>query len=78
MKVVRSARSTTAFVEFHDVPSAMMVHQTLQGAVLQSSDRGGIRIQWVDCARVFGVVCVCVHFLMLYVCVCVQFLVLYA
>jgi len=36
-----------AFVEFSDVASAMLVHQTLQGAVLQTSDRGGIRIQCV-------------------------------
>lgn len=43
--MVRSARSTTAFVEFGDVASAMFVHQTLQGAILQSSDRGGIRVQ---------------------------------
>ena len=45
MKVVKGPRSTTAFVEFSDVASAMLVHQTLQGAVLQSSERGGIRIQ---------------------------------
>jgi len=40
-------RIATAFVEFSDVASAMLVHQTLQGVVLQTSDRGGIRIQCV-------------------------------
>ncbi|KIY93656.1 hypothetical protein MNEG_14306 [Monoraphidium neglectum] len=30
MKVVKGPRSTTAFVEFSDVASAMLVHQTLQ------------------------------------------------
>ncbi len=43
---MRGPKSTTAFVEFADVGSAIMVHQTLQGAVLQTSDRGGIRIQF--------------------------------
>ena len=46
LKIVRSPKSTTAFVEFVDVPTAMMVHEALQGAVLGSSDRGGIRIQY--------------------------------
>ncbi|KAI8464985.1 MAG: hypothetical protein J3K34DRAFT_388206 [Monoraphidium minutum] len=46
MKLFKGPRSTTAFVEFSDVTSAMMVHQTLQGAVLHSSDRGGVRIQY--------------------------------
>lgn len=46
LKLVRGTKSTTAFVEFADIASAMMVHQGLQGAVLSSSDRGGIRIQY--------------------------------
>jgi len=46
LKMVRNHRSTTCFVEFGDVASAMMVHQQQQGAILQSSDRGGIRIQY--------------------------------
>jgi len=46
IKVVRGARSVTAFVDFEDVTSAMSVHAALQGAVLQSSNRGGIRIQY--------------------------------
>ncbi len=46
LKMVRSSRNTTCFVEFTDVASAMMVHQSQQGIVLQSSDRGGIRIQY--------------------------------
>jgi hypothetical protein len=44
--MVRGPKSTTAFVEFGDVGSAMMVHSALQGAVLPSSDRGGIRVQF--------------------------------
>lgn len=46
MKMVRGPKSTTAFVEFADVSSAIMVHSALQGAVLASSDRGGIRVQY--------------------------------
>jgi hypothetical protein len=46
MKVVKGPRATTAFVEFCDVASAMLVHQTMQGVVLQSSDRGGVRLQF--------------------------------
>mmetsp|Transcript_15355 Transcript_15355/g.42921 ORF Transcript_15355/g.42921 Transcript_15355/m.42921 type:complete len:326 (+) Transcript_15355:234-1211(+) len=46
LKMVRNSRSTTCFVEFTDVASAMLVHQSQQGAILQSSDRGGIRIQY--------------------------------
>lgn len=46
MKMVRGPKSTTAFVEFTDVSSAIMVHSALQGAVLASSDRGGIRVQY--------------------------------
>eukprot|EP00879_Flechtneria_rotunda_P027257 GHRR01029185.1.p1 GENE.GHRR01029185.1~~GHRR01029185.1.p1 ORF type:complete len:130 (-),score=53.69 GHRR01029185.1:476-865(-) len=46
LKMVRGPKSTTAFVEFADVASAMMVHSALQGAVLASSDRGGIRVQY--------------------------------
>lgn len=44
--MVRGPKSTTAFVEFVDVSSAIMVHSALQGAVLASSDRGGIRVQY--------------------------------
>lgn len=46
LKVVKNGKSTTCFVELVDVPSAIGVHQELQGAVLSSSDRGGIRIQF--------------------------------
>eukprot|EP00882_Tetradesmus_deserticola_P027711 GHRQ01030797.1.p1 GENE.GHRQ01030797.1~~GHRQ01030797.1.p1 ORF type:complete len:146 (-),score=50.86 GHRQ01030797.1:113-550(-) len=44
--MVRGSKATTAFVEFGDVATAMMVHSALQGAVLPSSDRGGIRVQF--------------------------------
>lgn len=46
IKLNRGGRGITCFVEFSDVASAMAVHQSQQGAVLQSSDRGGIRIQY--------------------------------
>lgn len=35
-----------AFPFFQDVNSATAVHQTLQGAVIPSSGRGGMRIQY--------------------------------
>lgn len=46
MKVLRQGRSTVCFIEFLDVSSAMAVHNNLQGALLASSDRGGMRIQF--------------------------------
>lgn len=49
LKLVRGTRSTSCFVEFADVASAMAVHQSQQvreGAILASSERGGIRIQF--------------------------------
>ncbi|KAJ1697976.1 hypothetical protein LUZ63_006488 [Rhynchospora breviuscula] len=46
MKVLRQERSTVCFIEFEDVVSASAVHQNLQGAVIPSSGRGGMRIQF--------------------------------
>jgi hypothetical protein len=46
LKLIRGARSVTCFVEFADLPSAMACHNNQQGLVLQSSDRGGMRIQY--------------------------------
>ncbi|XP_020264745.1 cell wall integrity protein scw1 isoform X3 [Asparagus officinalis] len=46
MKVLRQERNTVCFIEFDDVNSAIAVHQNVQGAVLPSSGRGGIRIQF--------------------------------
>ncbi|KAH7674843.1 RNA binding protein (contains RRM repeats) protein [Dioscorea alata] len=46
MKVLRQERNTVCFIEFEDVSSATVVHQNLQGAVLTSSGRGGMRIQY--------------------------------
>lgn len=46
LKVNRNPQNTVCFVEFVDVPTAGAVHGALQGAVIQSSDRGGIRIQF--------------------------------
>lgn len=52
-------------MEFEDVLSATTVHQSLQGAVLASSDRGGMRVQYsknpfgkrcaADCKRIKGI-----------------------
>jgi len=46
IKLNRGARGITCFVEYDDVVNAMAVHQSQQGAVLQSSDRGAVRIQY--------------------------------
>ncbi|KAJ7122711.1 hypothetical protein O6H91_Y563300 [Diphasiastrum complanatum] len=46
MKVLRQGKSTVCFIEFVDVNTAMVVHCNLQGAVLLTSDRGGMRIQF--------------------------------
>ncbi|NP_001149394.1 uncharacterized protein LOC100283020 [Zea mays] len=46
MKVLRQDRNTVCFIEFEDVNAATSVHQTLQGAVIPSSGRGGMRIQF--------------------------------
>ncbi|PWZ27892.1 Cell wall integrity protein scw1 [Zea mays] len=46
MKVLRQDRNTVCFIEFEDVNAATSVHQTLQGAVIPSSGRGGMRIQY--------------------------------
>nr|ADE77187.1 unknown [Picea sitchensis] len=46
MKVLRQERSTVCFIEYEDLHSAAAVHNNLQGAVLSSSERGGMRIQY--------------------------------
>lgn len=46
MKLLRQERNTVCFIEFNDMGSATNVHQKLQGAVIPSSGRGGIRIQY--------------------------------
>ncbi|PRW58713.1 cell wall integrity scw1 [Chlorella sorokiniana] len=46
LKLVRGPKGVTCFIEFIDVTSAMAVHDAQQGAILASSDRGGIRIQY--------------------------------
>lgn len=46
MKILRHERNTVCFIEFEDVNSATTVHQNLQGAVIPSSGRGGMRIQF--------------------------------
>lgn len=43
---MRGPKGVSCFIEFLDVPSAMAVHDAQQGAILASSDRGGIRIQY--------------------------------
>mmetsp|Transcript_18014 Transcript_18014/g.32892 ORF Transcript_18014/g.32892 Transcript_18014/m.32892 type:complete len:263 (-) Transcript_18014:1965-2753(-) len=44
-KIVRG-RSVNAFIEFDDISAAIAAHDSLQGTILRSSDRGGIRIQY--------------------------------
>lgn len=46
MKVLRQGKSTVCFIEFVDVNAAIAVHNNLQGAILASSDRGGMRLQY--------------------------------
>eukprot|EP00250_Pteridium_aquilinum_P008251 c17803_g2_i1 orf=1442-2404(-) len=46
MKVLRQGRSTVCFIEFADVNSAIAVHNNMQGAIVTSSDRGGMRLQY--------------------------------
>ncbi|KAH7434789.1 hypothetical protein KP509_06G034500 [Ceratopteris richardii] len=46
MKVLRQGRSTVCFIEFADLNSAIAVHNNLQGAIVTSSDRGGMRLQY--------------------------------
>eukprot|EP01024_Parvocaulis_polyphysoides_P025182 TRINITY_DN22_c0_g1_i1.p5 TRINITY_DN22_c0_g1~~TRINITY_DN22_c0_g1_i1.p5 ORF type:complete len:191 (+),score=29.91 TRINITY_DN22_c0_g1_i1:98-670(+) len=46
MKLVHGDKGTNCFVEFVDVAAATNTHQTQQGAILASSDRGPIRIQY--------------------------------
>uniref|UniRef100_A0A453RWF4 RRM domain-containing protein n=1 Tax=Aegilops tauschii subsp. strangulata TaxID=200361 RepID=A0A453RWF4_AEGTS len=46
MKVLRQDRNTVCFIEFDDVSAASAVHHTLQGAIVPSSGRGGMRIQF--------------------------------
>ncbi|MQL96517.1 hypothetical protein Taro_029191 [Colocasia esculenta] len=46
MKILRQERNTVCFIEFEDVNTATAVHQALQGAVIPSSGRGGMRIQY--------------------------------
>eukprot|EP00897_Mesotaenium_endlicherianum_P003737 jgi/Mesen1/3391/ME000192S02556 len=46
MKVLRQNHGTVCFIELADVSSAIAIHAKLQGAVLTSSDRGGMRIQY--------------------------------
>lgn len=46
LKLVRGPKGMSCFIEFLDMPTAMAVHDAQQGAILASSDRGGIRIQY--------------------------------
>ncbi len=45
-KVVHGPRGVTAFVEFADVSAAAACHAAQQGALLATSDRGPIRVQF--------------------------------
>ena len=46
LKLVRGPKGVSCFIEFGDVSTAMAVHDAQQGAILSTSDRGGIRIQY--------------------------------
>lgn len=46
LKVVRSPRGISAFIEFSDVSTATAAHESQQGLILSSSDRGPIRVQY--------------------------------
>ncbi|KAG2493881.1 hypothetical protein HYH03_007818 [Edaphochlamys debaryana] len=46
LKLMRGPKATLGFVEFEDVGSAMAAHGSQQNAVLSSSDRGPIRVQY--------------------------------
>lgn len=46
LKLVRGPKGLSCFIEFNDVATATACHDRQQGAILQSSDRGGIRIQF--------------------------------
>jgi len=46
LKVVRSPRGISAFIEFSDVTTATSAHESQQGLILGSSDRGPIRVQY--------------------------------
>ncbi|KAG1670821.1 hypothetical protein FOA52_003412 [Chlamydomonas sp. UWO 241] len=45
LKLVRGAR-TTAFVEYGDIDSAIQMHSANQNAIVASSDRGPLRVQF--------------------------------
>lgn len=45
-KVVHSARGMSAFIEFADIPTAAACHNSQQGLMLASSNRGPIRLQY--------------------------------
>ena len=46
LKLVRGPKGLSCFIEFADVGTAAACHDSQQGAILSSSDRGGIRIQF--------------------------------
>lgn len=46
LKVVRGPRATTCFIEYDSIESATAMHLSRQDAVLKSSDRGAIRVQY--------------------------------
>lgn len=46
LKVARTSKGISAFIEFADTSSAIECHKQHQGMVLESSDRGAIRVQF--------------------------------
>jgi hypothetical protein len=46
LKVVRSPKGVSAFIEFSDTEAAAACHKSQQGLLLSTSDRGPIRVQF--------------------------------
>lgn len=46
LKIARTSKGISAFIEFADTKSAIECHKQHQGLVLESSDRGAIRVQF--------------------------------
>jgi len=46
LKVVKSPKGVSAFIEFSDTEAAAACHKSQQGLLLSTSDRGPIRVQF--------------------------------
>ncbi|KAJ4959373.1 hypothetical protein NE237_026484 [Protea cynaroides] len=70
MKILRQERNTVCFMEFEDVNSATNVHHNLQGAVIPSSGRGGMRIQYPFITEYFLILSMLPPFFAAVFCMC--------